>query len=128
MGEGGLMVRVRWSAEAEADLKTINPPAVRDQLRDNTGEILHLISPRNADPADEGAEGGIMWHRGDGHGRFTRQPEGPQDYFLFYCRCDPAPEFADPEEDPEFEVLAVCSNRQVASMWVQMDAGEAQSL
>lgn len=121
------MVRVRWSDEAEADLETINPDAVRDQLRNNAGEILHLISPRSADPADEGAEGEIMWHRADGHGRFTGQPEGPQDYFLFYCRSDPR-EFEDPEEDLEFEVLAVRSIRQVASMWLRMGDAEVQSL
>jgi hypothetical protein len=132
LGEGGLMVRVRWSDEAEADLETIKPAAVRDQLRNNAGEILHPIS-RWADPADEGVEDGIMWHRGDGHGRFTRQPEGPQDYFLIYRRCGPAPgsedpEFEDPEEDLEFEVLAVCSIRQVASIWLRMGDAEVQSL
>ena len=121
------MVRVRWSDEAEADLETINPVAVRDQLRNNAGEILHPIS-RWADPADEGAEDGIMWHRGDGHGRFTRQPEGPQDYFLIYKRYDPDPGSEDPEEDLEFEVLAVCSIRQVASMWLRMGDAEVQSL
>jgi len=118
------MVRVRWSDEAEADLETINSAAVREHLRNNAGEILHLISPGSADPADEGAEGEIMWHRADGHGRFTGQPE---DYFLFYCRPDP-PELEAPEEDLEFEVLAVCSIRQVASMWLRMGDAEVQSL
>ena len=113
------MGRVSWSDQAEDDLNSIDP-AVRDQLRRNAEEILHLIPPCT-DPADEGAYSGIMWHRGDGHGRFTRRPNGPQDYFLIYRRCDPAPG----SEDPEFEVLAVCSIHQVACMWVQMTSTSA---
>jgi hypothetical protein len=121
------MVRVRWSAEAKTDLETISSAAVRDQLRNNAGEFLHLISPHSADPADEGVDGEVMWHRADGHGRFTRRPEGPQDYFLIYAKCDP-PGFEDPEEDLEFEVLAVRSVRQVACMWLRMGDAEVQSL
>jgi hypothetical protein len=119
------MGRVSWSDEAAADLDSIDP-AVRDQLRRNAEKILHLIPP-GTDPADEGACSGIMWHRGDGHGRFTMQPEGPQDYFLVYKRREPASGSEDPEEDPDFEVLAVCSIRQVACMWVQMTRTPAES-
>ena len=122
------MGRVSWSDQAEADLETVKPRTVRDQLRRCAGEILHPISPRTADPSDEGAEGEIMWHRADGHGRFTRRPKGPQDYFLIYKRRDPAPGAEDPEEDPEFEVLAVISNHQVALMWLQMGYGRVQTL
>jgi hypothetical protein len=113
------MGRVSWSGQAEADLDSIDP-VVRDQLRRNAEEILHLIPPCTH-PADEGADSGIMWHRGDGHGRFTDRSNGPQDYFLLYRSCDPAPG----SEDPEFEVLAVRSIHQVARMWVQMTSTPA---
>ena len=115
------MGRVWWSAQAEADLESIDP-AVRDQLRRNAEMILHDILPRT-DPADEGTDGEIMWHRGDGHGRFTKRPNGPQDYFLIYRRCDPFPG----SEDPDYEVLAVCSIHQVAYTWVQMTSTPAES-
>src|SRR5689334_11398952 len=52
LGEGGQMVRVRWSDEAEADLAAINPAAVRDQIRNSAEEILHPIS-LDADPEEE---------------------------------------------------------------------------
>ena len=39
------MGRVWWSAQAEADLESIDP-AVRDQLRRNAEMILHDILPR----------------------------------------------------------------------------------
>jgi hypothetical protein len=119
------MGRVSWSDQAAADLDSIDP-AVRDQLKRNAEKILHLIPP-GADPADEGAWSGIMWHRGDGHGRFTKLPNGPQDYFLLYKRREPASGSEDSEEDPDFEVLAVCSIRQVASVWVQMTSTPAES-
>lgn len=114
------MGRVLWSAQAEADQESVDP-AVRGQLRRSAEVILHDIPPRT-DPADEGAYGEIMWHRGDGHGRFTKRPHGPQDYFLIYRRCVPSPG----SEGPEFEVLAVCSIRQVACMWVQMTSTPAE--
>jgi hypothetical protein len=117
-----LMGKVWWSDQAAAELDSIDP-AVRDQLRQSVEEILHVISPRTADPAEEGAEGEIMWHRGDGHGRFTRRPKGPQDYFLLYKRRDTA----SGSEDPEFEVLAVCSIHHVARMWVQMTSPPAET-
>jgi hypothetical protein len=113
------MVRVRWSAGAEADLAAIKPAAVREQIRNKAKEVLHLISPHSADPADEGVDGEAMWHRADGHGRFVRHPEGPQDYFLVYEKCDP-PGTEAPEGGLEFEVLAVYSVCQVAAMWLKM--------
>jgi hypothetical protein len=122
------MGRVSWSDQAKADLAGISR-TLRYLLRRSAKEILHPISLHNADREDEGADGEIMWLRADGHGRFTRRRgNGPQDYFFFY-RCHHPPG----SEDPEFEILAVCSNRQVASMWVQMtseppDAGNVQSL
>jgi hypothetical protein len=111
------MGRVWWSDQAEADMSSIDP-AVRDQLRHNAEENLHPIPPRTH-PADEGAYGGVMWHRADGHGRFAKRPDGSQDYFLIYRRRDPAPGSGD-SEDPEFEVLAIRSIYQVACMWLQM--------
>jgi hypothetical protein len=111
------MVRVRWSDEAEADLAAISPAAVRDQLRNNAERILHHPISPDADPEDEGiVDDGTMWHRADGHGRFAG---GCEDYFLFYAKCDP-PTFDDPEEDPEFEILAIRSVRQIACMWWRM--------
>ena len=105
------MGRVSWSAQAEADLESIGP-AVRDELRRNAEETLHEIPPHPASPADEGVDGGIMWHRGGGHDEFTEQENGPQNYFLFYRKRQSA---------PGFEVLAVRSVRQVAAdAWAQM--------
>jgi hypothetical protein len=109
LGEGGLMGRASWSDQAEADLQSIDS-AVRDQLRRNAEE-LQDIPPNTADPADEGANGGIMWRRGIGDGRSTEQDNGPQNYFLLYRKQNPA---------PGFEILAVCSIHQMASMWAQM--------
>jgi hypothetical protein len=110
--ERNLMGRVSWSDQAEADLKSIAPGAVRDQLRRNAEEILHLIPPRTAYPDDEGADGGIMWHRGDGHSPvFADQDDGPQNYFLFYRRRATA---------PGFEILAVRSIHQMARRWKQI--------
>ena len=126
-----MMGRVWWSDQAAADLETVKPRTVRKLFKHSAEKILHVISPRTADPADEGVEGEIMWHRGDGHGRFTKLPKGPQDYFLIYKRRDSASGSEDSEEDPEgdpdFEVLAVYSIRQVACMWLQMGYGGAQS-
>lgn len=120
------MGRVSWSDQAEADLNRI-APAVADQIRRNAEKILHDIPPLDH-PADEGALGdGFLWHRGVAHGRHTEQEEqddGPQNYFLLYRKRD---------SDPEFEILAVPSEKQVASKWAQMtreprDTGYAQSL
>jgi hypothetical protein len=115
--EGGLMGQVLWSEQAEADLAQleITYPGVTKQLKRCAGKVLHPISPRTADPAEEGIADEIMWHRGDGHGHFMkRRGCGPQDFFLFYRRCDSAPG----SKDPEFEVLAVRSVHQVARMWL----------
>ena len=114
------MPQVTWLARAEADLRAIvSNPAVRDQLRCNAEEILHDIPPRTC-PADEGADDGIMWHRGITHeqerqieaGWLAEQADdGAQacDYFLIYRSLNPA----------GFEVLAVRSTGQIAS-WEQM--------
>ncbi len=84
-----------WSDQAEADLQSIGP-VVRDQLRRNAEEILHLIP---------------LWHRGDGHAPvFAEQDDGPQNYFLLYRE----------RRQEEFEVLAVRSIRQMVSMWKQI--------
>jgi hypothetical protein len=104
------MERVSWSDQAEADLQSIDS-AVRGQLRRNAEEMLDHIPPNTAHPADEGANGGIMWHRGIGDGGSTDQDNGPQNYFLLYRKRNPA---------PGFEILAVCSIHQMASMWAQM--------
>jgi hypothetical protein len=122
-----MMGRVSWSDQAKSDLQRIDPDTVRDQLKRNAEEILHYIPRRTAYPADEGADGRIMWHRGVAHGRYTEQEEqdnGPQNYFLFYRRRTTA---------PGFEILAVRSIHQVASMYAQMtreprDTYYAQSL
>jgi hypothetical protein len=111
---------VSWSDQAEADLRNIDP-TVRRQIKRNAElpEVVHHIPPRNY-PADEGHYGGIMWHRAISHGRPTqeRSPEqgnGPLNYFLLYRSQRRNP--------PEFEIQAVRSLGQVASMWVQMTKG-----
>jgi hypothetical protein len=100
------MLEVSWSWDAERDLESsVSDPAVRDQLRRNAEKILHNIPPRTF-PDDEGAgDGGIMWHRGVSH-ELPEQPGGPQNYFLFYRRRNPA---------PGFEVRGVRSTHQIAS-------------
>jgi hypothetical protein len=102
------MPKVTWTAQAEAELKAlVSDPAVREQLKRNAEEILHYIPHPTVYPADEGAEDGIMWHRGVAHGRYTEQEEqdnGPQNYFLFYRPLDSA----------RFEVVGVRSNNQIA--------------
>jgi hypothetical protein len=117
------MGKVWWSDQAAAELEAVKPRTARNLLKRKAEEILHVISPRTGDPADEGVEGEIMWHRGDSHGRFTKL----QDYFLLYKRRDPASGSEDPEGDPDFEVLAVCSIYQVACIWRQMGYGGGQS-
>ena len=98
-----------WSDQAEADLRRINPPAVRQQIRRNAEEILHQIPPQKY-PADEGFHGGIMWHRAIDHEKPALQDNGPVNYFLLYQR----------RNIPDFEVQAVRSLRQMASKYVQM--------
>lgn len=126
------MGKVVWSDHAAADLETVKP-RVRNLLKRHAEEVLHVISLRDdADPAEEGVEGEIMWHRGDGHGKFRKLPEGPQDYFLLYKRRELASGSEDPEEDPEgdpdFEVLGVCSIRHVGGTWLRMGYGGMHSL
>jgi hypothetical protein len=123
LGEGGLMGRVSWSTQAEADLDSVDP-AVADQLRRNAEQILHDIPPNTAHSADEGACAGIMWHRGIGHGWSAEEDNEPQNYFFLYRKWNPA---------LGFEILAVRSIHQIASMWVQMtreprDTYDVQSL
>lgn len=102
------MPRVSWD-KAEADLDWI-APAVADQLKRNAEEILHNIPPLDV-PGDEGElDDGIMWHRGS-HETLDEHADGPQNYLLLYRKH---------EFDSEFEILAVSSNKQVASKWVQM--------
>jgi hypothetical protein len=116
------MERVSWSDQAIDDLEqVVEDRSVREQLKRNAEKILQHIPPR-ADPADEGFEGQIMWHRGIVHeqelqtdaGWLPETQEGSQawDYFLFYRAREP---------DQGFEVLAVRSTHQVASKWVQMN-------
>jgi hypothetical protein len=107
---------VSWSDQAEAELRSIANPAVRRQIRRNAElpEVVHHIPPRDY-PVDEGHHGGIMWHRAISHGRSTGQDDGPVGYFLFYRSRRRNP--------PEFEIKAVRSLRQMASMWVQMNKG-----
>ena len=117
------MRKVLWSAQAEADLAKLEStyPGVTKQLKGCAGKVLHPISPQTADPAEEGIDGEIMWHRGDGHGDFMkRRGCGPQDFFLFYRRCDSA----HGSEDPEYEVLAVRSIHQVATAWLAQTAND----
>jgi hypothetical protein len=107
------MPSVSWSDQAESNLENL-VLAVADQLRGNAEEILHEIPPL-VWPADEGAAGGIMWHRGAAHERFPEQANDPQNYFLFYRPLDPG----------EFQVLAVGSIHHLASKWVQMSKESA---
>jgi hypothetical protein len=107
------MVKVSWSPQAEADLRHIDPAVTADLFR-YAEENLHDIAPCAADAADEGIDGEIMWHRAaDGDPRFT-EGDGPWNYFLFYTKQEPSPGIE------IFEILAVRSIHQVASMWAQM--------
>jgi hypothetical protein len=110
--------RVRWSDQSIADMESIGP-VVRDQLRRNAQEILHDVQ---APTAHEGAEGGIMWHRGITHeqerlietGMLWEEGDDEAkawDYFLFYRRLNPG----------QFEVLAVRSIHKIAAQWVQVN-------
>ena len=102
------MPRVSWD-KAEADLDRI-APAVANQLRRNAEKILHDIPPLDV-PGDEGVlDDRILWHRGS-HENLNERDDGPQNYLLLYRKHD---------SDSEFEILAVPSNKQVASKWVQM--------
>ena len=87
------MPKVTWTAQAEAELKAlVSDPAVREQLKLHAEATLHYIPHPTAYPADEGAEDGIMWHRGVAHGRYTEQEEqdnGPRTTSSFTGRLIP---------------------------------------
>jgi hypothetical protein len=116
-------VSVSWGNEAEAKLDSI-ALAVADELRRNAEEILHDIPP----VAYKGDEGdfpdGSMWHSGAAHERLSEEDEslseedeslseedgGPQNYVFLYRRQD---------SNPEFEILAVLSNKEMARLYVR---------
>lgn len=108
------MPGVTWLAQAEAELDAlVADPAVRDQLRKHAEATLRYVV---ACTAHEGAEDGIMWRRGISHEQEREMETGSLpdddddgtrawDYFLLYR----------PLSSGEFEVLGVCSNRQIAA-------------
>lgn len=111
------MPRVTWSAQARAELEALVPdPAVREQLKQHAETTLHHVAICTP---HEGAEDGIMWHRGITHeqerqieaGSLLEADDGTRcwDYFLFYRPLDSA----------GYEVVGVRSNNQVAS-WALM--------
>ena len=108
------MPRVTWTAQAEAELEAlVSDPAVREQLKQHAEATLHHVATCTP---HEGAEDGIMWHRGITHEQ-ERQIEAGSlleadddgtrcwNYFLFYRPLDSA----------RFEVVGVRSNNQIAS-------------
>ena len=108
------MPRVTWSVPAKAELEVLVPdPAVREQLLQHAEATLHHVTTCTADEGVE--ENGIMWRRGITHeqerqikaGSLLEADDGTRcwDYFLVYRPLDSA----------TFEVLAVRSNRQIAS-------------
>jgi hypothetical protein len=110
LGEGGLMGKLLWSAQAEADLGNI-PPDIADQIRSNAEDTLPDIQPCTGRTPQ-----GIMCHRGITHeqereGDWNEQEDldGIQawGYYLFYREVNPE----------GFEVLAVLSTHQIANMW-----------
>jgi hypothetical protein len=123
------MSGVWWSDEALAELElVVEDPAVREQLKRNAEETLHDIPP-GANSADEGAEGEIMWRRAITHEQERQIKAGtllePEDdpyqawnYILFYRKREP---------DHGFEVLAVRSVHQIASLLMKMGLGHAEA-
>jgi hypothetical protein len=97
--------RLSW-VYAESDLDDVDP-AVVAQIRHSAEQLLHSIPPRLHPPSDEGISDGIMWHRAKIQQEPEEQPDGPQNYFLFYRNGT----------DHEFEILGVCSIYQVANRW-----------
>ena len=106
--------RVSWSDQAEAELEALVPdPAVREQLKRNAEATLHHVVTYTP---HEGAEDGIMWHRGITHeqerqietGSLPEDDDGTQcwDYFLFYRPLDSA----------GFEVIGLRSTHQIAAL------------
>jgi hypothetical protein len=122
------MSGVWWSDKALAELEVVvEDPAVREQLKRNAEETLHDILPGEIS-ADEGAEGEIMWRRGITHEQARQRDAGtlpePEDdpyqawnYFLLYTK----------RADQGFEVLAVRSVHQIASLWMKMGLGDADA-
>jgi hypothetical protein len=102
-------VAVSWGNEAEAKLDSI-ALAVADELRRNAEEILHDIPPVEVEGDEGDLPYGIMWHRGAAHERFSEQDGGPQNYVFLYRRQD---------SNPEFEILAVPSNKEMASLYAR---------
>jgi len=51
-----------------------------------------------------------MWHRAVGHEKLPEQADNPQNYFLLYR----------PLNLGDFEIVRICSIKQIASMWVEM--------
>jgi hypothetical protein len=109
-------VSVSWGNEAEAKLDSI-AVAVADKLRRNAEEILHDIPP----VAYKGDEGdfpdGSMWHSGAAHERLSEEDEssseedgGPQNYVFLYRRQ---------HSNPEFEILAVLSTKEMARLYAR---------
>jgi hypothetical protein len=118
------MGKVSWSAQAEADLQGI-APAVADQLRRHAEETLHYV---RTSTAHEGVAEGIMWRRGISYEEEREIETGslwgedddgaqPWDYFLFYR----------PVGSEQFQVLAVVSTHQIASLSVQMSREPADA-
>ena len=110
-------VSVSWGKEAEAKLDSI-APAVADELRRNAEEILHNIPPVKCEGDEGDLPNGTMWHRGAAHERLSEQDEsiseqdgGPQNYVFLYRRQD---------SDPEFEILDVLSNKEMASLYARI--------
>lgn len=96
--------RLLWD-RAEDDLSEVDP-AVVVRLKLSAEQILHDIPPW-AHPSDEGVSNGIMWHRAKVDDDPEEQPDGPQNYFLFYRNGS----------EQEFEILAVCSIYAIADRW-----------
>ena len=105
-------MKVSWD-KAESDLQGMDS-AVVDQLKENAEMVLHRIPPAYY-PADEGADGAVMWHRAYPHGRPAGQDGGPHEYFLLYTQTD---------SEQEFEILGVRNIHQIASRCAWMDSWE----
>jgi hypothetical protein len=102
-----MVCRLSWGKKAESDLADVDPGVVV-QLKRSAEQILHSIPPW-IHPHDEGVSGGIMWHRAEVREAPEEQPDGPQNYFLFYRNGS----------DQEFEILGVRSIYQIANSWLR---------
>jgi hypothetical protein len=110
-------VSVSWDNEAEAKLGSMTP-AVADELRRNAEEILHDIPPVDYEGDEGDLPNGGMWHRGAAHARLSEQDEGlseqgggAQNYVFLYRRQD---------SSPQFEILKVLSNKEMASLYARI--------